>query len=188
MNEQQLYRRLIRRSRHRSRSFAVIVALVVTVIVLVYAGVEVVLAALGRPALLVSPADVIQQIEHPATPAIIAGVVALVLAIILLVIAFGSGLRARHELPDERMAVVIDDRVLAGAISKVVRAEAKVPAERVSTSVSRRRAIVRVTPTSGMPLDAAVLTTAAGIVVSSLDPRPALHTTVSVSEHAVVGS
>jgi hypothetical protein len=188
MNEQQLYRRLVRRSRHRSRSFAVVVALAVTAILVAYAGVELVVAALGFPALLLSPADAIDQVEHPGAIVLGVGAVALVLGVILLVIAFSSGHRARHELPDERMAVVIDDQVLAGAISKVARVEAKVPNERVSTAISRRRGIVRVIPTSGQPLDAAALATVSEGVVSSLEPHPPVRITVAVAEHGVVGS
>jgi hypothetical protein len=188
MNEQRLYRRLVRRTAHRSRSLAVIVALVASAILVAYAGVELVLAALGQPALLLSPKDAIEKVEHPGTIALAAAAVALVLGVILLIIAFASGRRARHELPDERMAVVIDDQVLAGAISKVARTEARVPDQRVSTSVSRRRAIVRVTPTSGQPLDRAALTTVAETVVSSLNPSPHVRIAVAIAEKGVVGS
>jgi hypothetical protein len=188
MNEQQLYRRLVRRSRHRSRSLAVVVALVVTAILVAYAGVELVVAALGYSPLLLSPANAIAQVEKPGAVMLGVAAVALVLGVVLLLIALTSGHRARHELPDERMAVVIDDQVLAGAISKVARSEAKVPNERVSTAVSRRRGIVRVIPTSGQPLDAGALTAAAEGVVSSLEPRPPVRITVAIAEHGVVGS
>jgi hypothetical protein len=188
MNEQQLYRRLVRRSRHRSRSLVVIVALVVFAIATAYAGVELVLAALGLTPLLLGPADAIKAVEHPDAVALVAAAVALVLGIVLLIAALGSGRRARHELPDERMAVVLDDQVLAGAISKVTRSEARVSNDRVSTSVSRRRAIVRAIPTSGQPLDAAALATSAESVVASLDPKPSLRVALTVAEHGVVGS
>jgi hypothetical protein len=138
--------------------------------------------------LLLSPADAVHHLEQPGALTLVAAAIGLVLGIVLLVLAIAPGRRARHELPDERMAVVIDDQVLAGAISKVARAEAGVPSERVSTAVSRRRADVRVTPTSGQPLDHAALTSSAETVVASLDPRPAVRVAVTIAEHGVVGS
>jgi len=188
MTEQQLYRRLVRRSRHRSRSGTVVVALVVLAIVAIYAGIESVLAATGMPALLVSPVDAIDAIENPGTPVLIGAAVAAVLGIVLLVVALSPGTRSRHELLDDRMAVVIDDDVLAGAISHATNREARVPAERISTVVARRRGVVRITPTSGVPLNTASLTTAAEQLVAALDPRPALAVSVSVNERGVVGS
>ena len=86
------------------------------------------------------------------------------------------------------MAVVIDDGVLAGALSKAAIRESRVPASRVSTVVSRRLSSVTVTPTSGSLLSAPSITHAVGAVVESLAPRPALRVAVAVSERGVVGS
>lgn len=188
MNEQQLYRRLVRRSQHRSRSLAVIVALVLSAVILAYAGVELVLCAVGAPALLLSPSDAVRQLDHPGTVTLSVAAVALVLGVLLLVLALAPAARARHELPHERMAVVIDDQVLAGAISTVTRARAAVPGDRVSTSVARRRSTTRVTPTSGLPLDRGALAAAAEDVVARLDPRPPVRVNVTVAERGVVGS
>lgn len=188
MTEQQLYRRLVRRSRHRSRSGTVVVALVLLALVAVYAGIESVLAALGKPALLVSPVDAIDAIENPEMWVLVGAAVAAVIGLVLIVVALTPGTRSRHELLDDRMAVVIDDDVLAGAISHATNREARVPADRISTSVGRRRGIVWVTPTSGVPLDSALLTTTAEKLVAVLDPRPALAVAVSVNERGVVGS
>jgi hypothetical protein len=188
MTEQQLYRRLVRRSRHRSRSGTVIVALGVLALVAIYVGIESVLAATGMPALLVSPVDAIDAIENPGTPVLIGAAVAAVLGIVLLIVALTPGTRSRHELLDDRMAIVIDDDVLAGAISNATNREARVPSERIRTDVARRRGVVRITPTSGVPLDAALLTTTAEKLVAALDPRPALAVSVTVSDRGVVGS
>jgi hypothetical protein len=188
MTEQQLYRRLVRRSRHRSRSGTVVVALVLLVLVAIYVGIESVLAATGMPALLVSPVDAIDAVENPQQWVLVGAAVAAVIGIILLIVALTPGTRARHELLDDRMAVVIDDDVLAGAISHATNREARVPSDRITTSVGRRRGVVRITPTSGVPLDSAVLTTTAEKLVAALDPRPALGVAVSVNERGVVGS
>ena len=182
MTEAQLYRRLIRRSTYRSRSAAVIVTLTIVALAAVYAGIEVVLAALELPALLISPADALALAELPVAVALA------VLGLVLLIVALTPGRRGRHELPNTRMAVIVDDTILAGALSRVVTRKAAVPAARVSSVVSRRRGAVRVTPTSGMPLDQPALETAARAAVATLDPRPALRVAVDIAPAGVVGS
>jgi hypothetical protein len=186
--EKRLYTRVTRRSLHRSRSVAVAVALVVAVVILAWIGTESVLAAISAPALLLSPSDAIAAIEAPGP--IAAGVAAglALLGVIFVILAVTPGRRARHELPDERMAVIVDDAVLAGALSKAAISESRLPATRVSTTVSRRVGAVSVVPTSGTLLNAPAITRAVGSVVESLSPRPALRVAVSVAERGVVGS
>ena len=182
MTETQLYRRLVRRSTYRSRSAAVIITLALVALAAVYAGIEVVLAALDLPALLVTPAEALGLLTVPVAVGL-----ALV-GLIVLLVALTPGRRSRHELPNDRMAIVIDDGILAGALGRAVTREAALPATRVSTVISRRRGTVRVTPTSGVPLDQAALATAAQTLVTTLDPRPALRVGVDVASGGVVGS
>lgn len=189
MTEQQLYRRLVRRSTFRSRSTAVVATLSVLTLGALYAGVELVLAALELPPLLVAPADALAAINkpEPMIAAIVAGGLA-VIGLVLLIASITPGRRGRHELPNDRMAVIVDDGVLAGALGKVVTRAAGVPASRVSSMVSRRRGSVRVIATSGAPLDAPALETAARSLVSSLDPRPGLRVDIDIASGGVVGS
>lgn len=181
MTEVTLYRRLIRRSRHRSRSLAVIVVLIVLAIVAAYVGTESVLAAIDRPPLLISPAAALAVVSPWLALAAIPGV-------ILLVIALAPGRRGRHELPDERMAVLVDDGVLAGALKHAVIRTAGVPAGRVSSMMSNRRSDVRVVPTSGEPLDEAAITAAAEAVVEALQPKPSVRVALRVAPTGVIGS
>lgn len=187
-NTQSLYRRLVRRSLHRSRSSAVIVAFVLGSIALAWLATECVLAVLGAPALLLSPASIVEAVNAPSmlTVAVAAGMA--IVGVVLVALAVTPGRRARHEIPDARMAVVIDDGVLAGALSKAAIRESRVPASRVSTVVSRRASSVTITPTSGSLLSTPSITHAVGAVVESLAPRPALRVAVAVSDRGVVGS
>ncbi|TBN58200.1 hypothetical protein EYE40_12810 [Glaciihabitans arcticus] len=183
-----LYRRLIRRSTHRSRSAAVIVALMLVALGAAYVATEAVLAALGAPALLVSINDLVSAIESPGALAIGAAVALAVLGLVLVVLAIAPGRRSRHEIPDERMAVLVDDSVLAGAFVKATVRESRLPASRVTAVVGKRSGRVTITPTSGSLLDRPALERAADAVVVSLSPRPALAVEVAVSNRGVVGS
>ena len=188
MTEQKLYRRLVRRSTFRSRSTAVIVTLTIAALAAAYVGTECVLAALELGPLLVAPADAVAQLNSADAPALGIAAAAAVLGLVLLVAAVTPGRRGRHELPNDRMAVVVDDGVLAGAIGSAVTREAGLPASRVATVVSRTWSVVRVTPTSGSPLDSSVLEASARTLVATLDPRPAMQTRVEVGSAGVVGS
>jgi hypothetical protein len=181
VNEQKLHRRMVRRSRYRSRSLLAIVVLTLVALVAIYVGIECVLAALAMPALLVTPGAALDA--SSIWLALIA-----VPGLLLIVLALVPGRRPRHELPDERMVVVVDDGVLAGAVKHAVLTTARVPADRVSSTVAFRRSSTRVVPTSGSPLDTAVLTASAQRLVESLAPKPSLKVDLRVSESGVVGS
>jgi hypothetical protein len=188
MNEQKLYRRILRREGHRSRSVAVSVVLVILALGAAYAGIEATLAALGQPPLLVTPQAAIGWVAAGSILTIvIAGVVVLV-GVILLIIAIAPGRRPRHEIPSERLAIVVDDGVLAGALARDARETAQLGADRVRADVSKRRARVFVSPTSGVAVDAAVTRDSLERLIGTLSPRPALRTTVDVATTGVVGS
>jgi len=183
-----IHRRILRRTRHRSRSTSVVVTLTTLIAVLAWVATECVLAALDRGPLLLSPASVLAATENPddVTLAIAGGLA--VIGLVLVTLAIGPARRARHELPDERMAVVIDDGVLAGAMVRAAVRESRLPDSRVSAVVSRRRGTVSVVPTSGNLLNSAAIARAVGQAVDSLSPSPAVRTHVSVSTRGVVGS
>ena len=181
MNDTSLQRRIVRRSLHRSRSVLASIVLALLALAAVFVGIESVLAALRLPPLVISPDAAL------ATESIWLALIALP-GLVLVVLAVLPARRPRHELPDTRMAVVVDDGVLAGAVKHAVLRSARVPADRVRSSVSTRRSETSVTPTSGSPLDRAELESAATALVDSLAPRPAVRVRLRVSEQGVVGS
>jgi hypothetical protein len=188
VNEHKLYKRLVRRSSHTSRSFAVSLALILLILGAAYIGTECVLSALGYQPLLVSPDAAIESIDSPTQWLLIGASVGAVLGLIFLILAFAPGRLSRHAVPDERMAVLIDDGVLAGAIAHVTERDARLAAGRVSATVSAKAGRVRVVPTSGILLDTASLTSSATEFVSTLDPHPRLRVSVDVAPSGVVGS
>ena len=188
MTEQKLYRRLVRRSLHRSRSAAIIVALVAVSLAAAYVGTEATLAALGLGPLLVTPDAVLTSVENPEQLVLVVAGAAALVGLALVVLALVPGRRGRHQVASDRLAVVVDDAVLAGAIGRVVRREAAVAESRVRTVVAARRASVSVTPTSGMPLNADALTASAKSYLDALELSPAVRVNVSVHTSGVVGS
>jgi len=182
------YRRVLRRSQHRSRSTAVVIALVALIVVLAWVGTESVLAVFGLAPLLVAPAALLHFIDNPDSIGTAAAGALALLGVVLLAVALSPGRRARHALPDDRMAVVIDDGVLAGAMVRAAVRESRLPASRVTAVVSRRQGTVNIVPTSGSLVNAAAITRAVETAVAALDPQPQIRATVNVSERGVVGS
>ena len=181
-----LTRRLVRRERHRSRSTAVAIALVVLIVAAAYVGTESVLALLGRPALLQSPTAVIGALNKPAVWSIPAVAALVVLGILALVAALAPGRRARHRLTDDRVAVVVDDDVIAGSLSRRVATAGSVSRSHARTTVSSRRATVNVTPNSGFVIERDAVSAAAREAMAELAPIPAVRTRVVVAESGVL--
>ena len=188
MTEKKIYRRLVRRSLHRSRSVAVSVALAITAFAAAFVGTESVLAALKNPPLLLSPEAALAAVDKPGQWELAGAAALAVIALVLLALALAPGRQGRHEVANERMAVVVDDAALAGAIGASTAAAARLPVTRVAGLVSRARADIRVTPTTGAPLDADMLTASASALIDSLDLHPRLRPRVAIAANGVIGS
>jgi hypothetical protein len=164
-----LYRRILRRETHSSRSGAAIVVLVALIILAAYVGLEAVYAALGLHALLFSPLDALDSALTAATVqgglVIAVGIVTAIVGLVLIIVGLTPGRRGRHTIDDARVAVVVDDQVIAAALSRSARTAAGLAPGQVSTWVSRRSARLTVTPASGVRADEeAVLAAARGEV------------------------
>jgi hypothetical protein len=98
-----------------------------------------------------------------AAPAVMiaAGTVLVVVALLLLGLAVLPGRRARRTRLAARAALVIDDGVLADAFADGTARRIGVPRGQVRVTVGRRTVLIRVTPTSGVPVDAAAARDAA---------------------------
>ena len=181
------YARLVRRETRASRSGSAIVVLVVLALVAAWIGTEAVLAALARPALLVSPLDVLPALETAldgeAGLVLAAGVASAVVGVVLLALGLTAGHRGRHELADERVAAVVDDTVVAASLARTARVAGRLGESQVTVWVSRRQARVDLTPASGVTVDEqAVL----GAVRRELDEaawRPAVSAATRVADH-----
>lgn len=188
MSDTSVYRRTLRRELHRSRSLSASLALGVVAVGLAYAGTESVLAALELDPWLISPEQALEAVNTPSPMLIAGATAAVVFGVVLLVLAVTPGRRSRHSLPHDRLAIVVDDDVLAGALGSAARAAASVPDGRVHTTISARRANVSVIPSSGHPLDRTSIETAVLDLTSTLAPSPRIRPDVSIATAGVVGS
>ncbi|WP_054145069.1 hypothetical protein [Frigoribacterium sp. RIT-PI-h] len=189
-----LYRRVLRRELHSSRSGSTIVVLVLLTLVVGYVGVEAVYAALGRPALLFSPVDVLAPLTSsvdgggPSGLGLGAGVVAALVGLVLVALAVTAGRRGRHTIDDARVAVVVDDRVIASSLARTARTSGRLSEQQVSAWVSRRRAQIDLTPSPGLPVDAAAVAAAARAELEPVAHRPALSARVRPTDQGRLGA
>lgn len=187
-----IYRRILRRETHSSRSGAAIVVLIVLVLVAAYVGVEAVYAALGMRALLFSPLDVLSTLLSAASSQggllIAVGIVTAVVGVILVIIGVTSGRRGRHTIDDSRVAVVVDDQVIAAALSRSARTAAGLAPGQVTTWVARRSARITVTPASGVRADEETVLAAARAELSATAYQPPVTPEVKITSTGRLGA
>lgn len=185
-------RRVLRREMHSSRSaLAIVVALVIIALCLLVAT-EIVLQLLGRAPLSFSPTEAARTAAAPATDLrgimVPLGIGVALVGLLLLLAAVLPGRRTRHSLSTDRVAVVIDDEVIASALARSTAVAAGVAPDAVHVTVGRRTAQVRLTPTSGIGVDEARVTAAATTTLTHLGPQPSIRPRLVIDPRARVGS
>lgn len=186
---------LNRRETHTSRAvLAVIVALVV-IAALGYLITEQILSILGYDPLLLSPNEMVtyvvsladrQDLLIPAS-VIAAGVIIGLIGLYLILKAILPGALRRHVMQDQRMAIVVDDAVIAAAVSRAVRRQQRLDSGQVTTSVRRHHITANITPTSGRPITDAEIEQFVTKTTSAWDLKPKLKVHANISAEGVVG-
>lgn len=183
-----VYRRIVRRETHSPRAVASIVVAVIIMVVAIAVGTAVMYAILHPPvwaAMKVWFDDVAEVASTVRHLMLTAGIVAVLLGVLSLVLALAPGRRRRRRLDSSRSAIVVDDKVIARALATKAADAARLSRSQVSVLVGRRRATVRVTPTAGIAVDrsevAKVIARAGAGYGLSRQPH------VAVSDRAVVG-
>jgi hypothetical protein len=150
------YRRVLRREMHSPRSGPAIAVSVVVIVLCAFVGAEIILSMLNQRALLAAPQDMLATLgtlgSAPVALPIGIGVILMIIGILLVIAALTPGRRARHQLVATRAAVVADNEVIASALARHAARAANAHPDNTLVSVSARRAIVRLTPTSGTPV------------------------------------
>lgn len=171
-----------RRLRSRSRTVWTSVALLAAMAVAGLLGAEAVLFALGCPALLASPAQITDALTAGATPGIAVAVVAAVLGILCLWGAIAPGRTHRRALTVGRAPLVVDDAVLAGALSRAAGEAASVPRGQVSTHIGGRRARVVLEPVTGFDVDRGAVEGATARLLDDVGAAPQLRARVDITK------
>lgn len=184
--------RMVRRETHSSRARVSIVAATILMAVFLWMALEAVLWLLKDQPMLASPAQLLRWLTGLPANTIPAGMIAAgvgvgLLGLLLLGTALGRGRRPRRALASDRSAVVVDDDVIAAALSRRTRLAANLAPGQVTTSVGGRSVRVQVRPTSGVPLDVGNIKTAVDgeLATYALDRQVA--SSVRVMDEGAVG-
>lgn len=156
--EARIIKRLNMRETRSSRAAVSITGAAVLLVVTLWLALEMVLSATQNLPVLMSPAELARRFASLATQLVpgalvVAGVAAALLGIFLMAMSVLPGTKARHIIANNRSAVVVDNAVLASALSRAARTAAHLAPEQVATSVSRKRIDVSVHPSSGRAVD-----------------------------------
>ncbi|MGW9587343.1 DUF6286 domain-containing protein [Microbacterium sp. NPDC055455] len=186
------YQRIRRRETRSPRSVAAITLAVVVMATLAWLAVEIVLAMLDLPPLLVAPAEMAAALvavtSVPGAMLMGAGLLIALIGAVLIALAVAPGRRGRHLMESPRR-VVVDDDVVASAIARHAASVAGVGPDQARVTVSRRRVDVHLTPTSGFPIDRAAVLNVVGDALDSYRLEPALEPPrLSVAEQGRVGA
>ncbi len=165
MKQDRVIRRMIRRDTHSSRSIPSVVVASLLLITFLWLALESVLWLLKDQPLLASPAHLRQWLLELPANTIPAGMTAAgvglgILGLLIIGIAVGKGRRPRRALASDRTATVVDDDVIAAAVSSKARLAAGLAPGQVTTTVGGRSVRVQVRPTSGVPLNLESIKTA----------------------------
>ncbi|MDO5722077.1 MAG: DUF6286 domain-containing protein [Actinomycetaceae bacterium] len=179
---------IIRRETHSSRAAITSVVILLVVAGIGYLCAEIIAAMSGKHLLV--PASQLwhyalvgtQQVQILAP----VGAITLLVGVFLLVKAFAPGRLSRHAIRDERIAMVMDDSVIAAGTSAAMRRGCGLDSSQVSTSVGARNLDVHITPTSGAELDQAQIAASLEKVVDSYHLEPQVKTRVNLAKEGKV--
>lgn len=181
---------MIRRETHSSRAGATVVVTLVLMALAVYLCAEVI-ASLSGSHLLIPAAQLWQRIltgDIPQAVLISVGIGAILVGLFLIAKAFGPGRFNRHAVSDDRIAIVVDDAVIASSTSRAVREQLHLDPAQVSTSVRRSAVHVNIIPTSGEALERGHVEQVVGNVVTGYGLADRVKTGATIAQQGVVNS
>lgn len=184
--------RVVRRELSSSRAILSGIAAFIITVLAIYALLETGLRIANQRAWLIDPQtalDRLAQLPQGTNPVLLGliGAVLLLLGLIFLLNGILTSRRARHVLADERIAVVVDDEVIASALARRARLTSGVTQEQVVVVVSKRTVVVNVRPTSGVPLDGDGIKSAIETELQAMQPVPMPQVRVNITAAGVIG-
>jgi hypothetical protein len=178
-------RRVLRRETHESRSLSTVGAMLLLLVVAAAVVFAAVLVFLDQRVGGLDPRAVVDTaVAAPRglDPTVVVGVGAVVafVGLVLLVKGITPGRRARHTMPSDRLAVVVDDEVLASAAARAARGATRLGPDAVVGTVGRRTVDVVLRPAAGVDVPAVAAKDAVDRELAQIDVVPAVHTRVRV--------
>ena len=187
-----LYRRIARRETHSSRATPAIIVAVLAVVALAWLVTETILAATGQRPLLLDPAAMVAGIV--ALPSVLpayligSGIVLAIIGVVLVVLALSAGRLGRHTIDDDRAVVVVHDEVVGSALVRTAADESSTDPDKAYATVSKRRATVRLTPSSGTTVDRDSVQRGVEERLQSFDLRPPVTSRIVIDKKGKVGA
>lgn len=186
------YRRILRREMHSPRSVLAIAVAVAVILICLYFGAEIILMMLNRRALLASPQTMLSTLSTlgsaPTAVPLTIGVLLMLIGILLLIGALTPGRRARHQLPSNRAAVVVDNEVIASALARRAAHVGNANPDNTVVSVSAHHATVHLTPTSGTPVQSEAVKDAVQEQLLELELYPPVRASIVIAAAGKVGA
>ena len=184
---------ILKRETHSSRAVASIIAAVLVIALCIYALLETAVRAVGQPPWLVDPQTAAERavaLPNGVQPLLlgVVGAVLVMAGLFFVLNAVLPGRRARHQLRDNRAAVVVDDEVIASALARRARLAANVSQEQVMVTVSRQRVEVNVRPTSGVSLRRDAVLAAVQDELRDMGLSPTPEARINVASTGVIGA
>ena len=168
--EAALYRRVLRRGVHASRTLAasivavlVVLLLLATVVASIWWVVDPAVRERGQ-----AVAEGVFSRVDPGMTSIVGGALLVMLAVILIALAVSPGRRARRGIARDRLALLVDDGVIADAVADSVARQLSTTRRHIAVTVARRTVTVRITPLSGLAVDTAAAGSACEEVLSRI--------------------
>jgi hypothetical protein len=183
-HEEAVYRRVLRRETHAALTAPAVVAASVLALTLAASLALVGLAAVDPGIRRVVSHSRATILGAPPVTRMATGIIALLVAALLLTLALRRGRRARHARVLDRIAMVVDDGILADASADRVASRCRLPRSQVGVTVHRRTVRVRVIPTSGVAVDRDAVADA--VVRPFIELGFDVTTRVTVTAHGVV--
>jgi hypothetical protein len=179
------YRRILRRETHASRSGSLVVAVLVVVVlaVAVVFGASLVLldqnVAGIEPRAVIDAAVVAPRGTEPWI-VIVAGAVVALVGLALLLKAVLPQRKPRHTMSSERLAVVVDDEVIASAAARAARSVTRLGPNAAVGTVGRRTVDVVVRPAAGVDVPVVAVSEAVDRELAGIDAAPTIASRVRV--------
>ena len=159
-----IYRRIRRRETHSPRSTVAMTLAIIIIAICSYAATEIMLSILSRrPLLITLPHLADALVTLPEQPGLVVaglGMVTALIGLILIGAALSPGRQGRHTLASTNTAAIVDDEAIASALARHAASAGNLHPDNVRVTISRRQAIVRVTPVSGLLVDRAAIAAA----------------------------
>ncbi|WP_144756368.1 hypothetical protein [Curtobacterium pusillum] len=185
MTHDRTYRRILRRESTASRSGTVVIAVLVVLVIAAAAVFAAALVFLGQRALGIDPRDLVDaaaRAPRGLDTTIVVGVAAIVAVVGLVFLAQGllPQRRPRHTMSSDRLAVVVDDEVLASAAARAARSATRLGPDAAVGTVGRRTVDVVLRPAAGVDVPAVAATDAVTEEFRAIDVVPSVTARVRV--------